>query len=881
MRKIYSILTLLLLCLCGNLSAQTTVIARMAALAGAATNQNKATVSTDWETSVDGGAVYEFSNSKYLGAITNNDVVNAIEGNKFVTVAMWVYGPTTSEQALFGYGDQNTGVKVSLNGKKQKMTTKGVDDFDELTVNANNIQANQWCFVAFSFKGKTADVSSGNTYRYYTSTTDNQYNSRSNHNLSNMAVVADASKLLAIGSGNQGTARDVYTGLIANLTVITSDALLNNSEIAGLVGSAPTPTKSALSNKIAYVELNKGNGIGYYATSTADAAIAAAQAVVDKQSPTSDELQAQYDALNALSINLPVSGKTYRIVSAYPNYEDRQGVKKAMFAGTETTTGTNPVTANIVRWGNASYFDNAYFWTIVPNANGGYTIQNVGTGKKMGAWGDPIGNRQILSDTPNSITLSWLGQGQFNIKNGSNVLHTQGHSEGAGVSDVIVSWGGGSNSCSAWYIEEAELKTPADITYRLMDVDGQTVLWSNTIVAAVGEPYPAVTGFFNNFFTFTTPTGNVEGDETVDLPAPTVNLPFPYDADVATAPIVALDMHGNEAKYPLYHNEGGISVEYKNINYIGYDALDYTQGAVKRSDYFWKIVGDPLHGFKVYNVATGKYMLQAQDSQTAAVTLDETGTTFQVFNSTQESTDRFNRDNSFCLKVPGRTNFVNQQGTSIKGWNAADGGSSFRAYRITEAAASYDLTLTTGQQYATLCVPFYATVPNGITLYSNSSVDANGVLELTRIESPAFIMPGKPYIVEAAPGTYNFSNTSILTSTETTNEGNLYGVVAPGGKTVPAGSYVLARNKTTGKQGFFRTNGTVNCPQYKCYLTLPATSPTAAKELYFDNEGTTTGIEAIFGGENEEVVIYDLSGKRLSRLQKGVNIVNGHKVIVK
>ena len=71
------------------------------------------------------------------------------------------------------------------------------------------------------------------------------------------------------------------------------------------------------------------------------------------------------------------------------------------------------------------------------------------------------------------------------------------------------------------------------------------------------------------------------------------------------------------------------------------------------------------------------------------------------------------------------------------------------------------------------------------------------------------------------------------------------------------------------------------CPQYKCYLTLPATSSTAAKELYFDNNGTTTGIEAIFGGENNEVVIYDLSGKRLSRLQKGVNIVNGHKVIVK
>ena len=68
MRKVYSILTLLLLCLCGNLSAQT-VIARMAELANAATNQNKATVSADWETSAEGGAVYEFSDGNYLGAL--------------------------------------------------------------------------------------------------------------------------------------------------------------------------------------------------------------------------------------------------------------------------------------------------------------------------------------------------------------------------------------------------------------------------------------------------------------------------------------------------------------------------------------------------------------------------------------------------------------------------------------------------------------------------------------------------------------------------------------------------------------------------------------------------------------------------------------------
>ncbi|MCI6249880.1 MAG: hypothetical protein PUH44_00370 [Bacteroidales bacterium] len=868
MRKISSILTLLLLCLCGNLSAQT-VIARMATLADAATNSDKATVSTDWETSAEGGAVYEFSNSKYLGAISNNAVVEAIEGNKYVTVAMWVYGPTTSDQALFGYGDQNTGVKVSLNGNAQKMTTKGVADFDITTVNANNIQANQWCFVAFSFRG-AAYTSDGTTYRYYTSTTNGQYSSKSNKKLSGMNAVADASKLLAIGSGNQGNARDVYTGLIANLTVITSDELLNNSALADLVGAAPTPTISGLRNlittRINHINENKGEGIGYYSTITADAAIATAQTVVNNQSSTSDELQAQLDALNALSINLPQSGKTYRIVSAYPNFEAQQDVKKAMYAGTETTTGNNPVTASIVRWGNATYTNNAYFWTIVPNGNGGYTIKNEETGKYMGAWGSPIGNRQILSDTPNSITLTWLGQGQFNIKNGSNALHTQGHNSGAGVSDLIVGWNGGLNSCSAWYIEEETLCAPADITYRLMD--GGDVLWSTTIAAAVGKPYPKVTGFYNKFATFTVPAGPVTQTETVDLAAPAFNPPFPYGASVETAPTVALDVHGNEAKYPLYNNSGNLRVEYKEYT----NAPDYTQGATKNNTYFWKIVGDAAHGFKIYNVSAEKYIHQTSDGD-VEVTLDAEGTTFQVYNTTSGI------NNSFSFKVPSRSNYINHRGTKLQGWTAADAGSSFRAYPITEANASYDLTLT--GQYATLCVPFYAEVPAGITLYSNSSVDGNGVLELTEITSPEFIMPGKPYIVEAAAGTYNLSNTSILTSKATTNEGYLYGVLADDGETVPNGSYVLARNKNTNKQGFFRTNGTVNCPQYKCYLTLPATSPTAAKELYFDNEGTTTGIEAIFGGENEEVVIYDLSGKRLSRLQKGVNIVNGHKVIVK
>ena len=220
----------------------------------------------------------------------------------------------------------------------------------------------------------------------------------------------------------------------------------------------------------------------------------------------------------------------------------------------------------------------------------------------------------------------------------------------------------------------------------------------------------------------------------------------------------------------------------------------------------------------------------------------------------------------------------------------------YNNYRIVDTYAQATATngsilsfpYTLKAQYGTIILPINYYKPNNVKLYSCDG-ELNGVLTLTEYTGTA--PKNMPYIIEYTDEAtmptaedskvYQLIGYSHGAATTNQQEGWLTGVLQEATCLVPNGSYVLARNKTNGKQGFFRTNGTVTCPQYKCYLTLPATSPTAAKELYFDNEGTTTGIEAIFGGENNEVVIYDLSGKRLSRLQKGVNIVNGHKVIVK
>lgn len=220
----------------------------------------------------------------------------------------------------------------------------------------------------------------------------------------------------------------------------------------------------------------------------------------------------------------------------------------------------------------------------------------------------------------------------------------------------------------------------------------------------------------------------------------------------------------------------------------------------------------------------------------------------------------------------------------------------YNNYRIVDTYAQATATngsilsfpYTLKAQYGTIILPINYYKPNNVKLYSCDG-ELNGVLTLTEYTGTA--PKNKPYIIEYTDEAtmptaedskvYQLIGYSNGAATTNQQEGWLTGVLQEATCLVPNGSYVLARNKTNGKQGFFRTNGTVTCPQYKCYLTLPATSSTAAKELYFDDEGATTGIEAIFGGENEEVVIYDLSGKRLNRLQKGVNIVNGHKVIVK
>ena len=77
--------------------------------------------------------------------------------------------------------------------------------------------------------------------------------------------------------------------------------------------------------------------------------------------------------------------------------------------------------------------------------------------------------------------------------------------------------------------------------------------------------------------------------------------------------------------------------------------------------------------------------------------------------------------------------------------------------------------------------------------------------------------------------------------------------------------------------GFYLASGTGTLGAHKAYLDI---SESPAPYLGFDFGDDTTGINTV-GSMMNDGAIYSLSGARLNKLQKGINIVNGKKVIVK
>lgn len=199
------------------------------------------------------------------------------------------------------------------------------------------------------------------------------------------------------------------------------------------------------------------------------------------------------------------------------------------------------------------------------------------------------------------------------------------------------------------------------------------------------------------------------------------------------------------------------------------------------------------------------------------------------------------------------------------------------------AVASYgdlqSVDYTPKAEWGTIILPINWANPDGWERYSCSAIEGD-VLTLSVFAGGT---KNKPMIIKVNEDKQNkihqFIGYSNGAATTNQTDGLLTGVLEDNTK-VPAGSFVLARQKSTGKIGFFPVaeGADYGLEKFKCYLTLPVESA-RYNALFF--EGGETAIENVDGAESAaKAVVYDLAGRRVQNAQKGVFIVNG-KVVIK
>ena len=188
--------------------------------------------------------------------------------------------------------------------------------------------------------------------------------------------------------------------------------------------------------------------------------------------------------------------------------------------------------------------------------------------------------------------------------------------------------------------------------------------------------------------------------------------------------------------------------------------------------------------------------------------------------------------------------------------------------------------------YGTLYMPFdVMPLPDGLKFWE--CMGREGIV-LTLTDGGNSLAANRAYIVEVinenAIGKtvqYVDFSSSLSHGQEDSERSLLVGTHTD--TTAPAGSYVLQNQD--GVLGFYLVEeGTeITVPAGKCYLQLPdgeTGGAEAVKYLLFP-DGALTAVGAVDAAEPAGDAIYDLSGRRVGKAEKGLYIVGGRKVIVK
>lgn len=184
---------------------------------------------------------------------------------------------------------------------------------------------------------------------------------------------------------------------------------------------------------------------------------------------------------------------------------------------------------------------------------------------------------------------------------------------------------------------------------------------------------------------------------------------------------------------------------------------------------------------------------------------------------------------------------------------------------------------------STLVLPFAMDEEETAAAFDEVYELTSVVGESIKFSTATEIVAGKPYLIKAKNATLSVKEKALDPSQNVTNTivedesstVTFVGLFAPTSLTADdnENAFIVSSNK------LYHVASDINMAAYRGYFTVDSKAGVKNFVLSFDDDATA--IDAVETTQQANAEIYNLAGQRLSKVQKGVNIVNGRKVLVK
>lgn len=594
-----------------------------------------------------------------------------------------------------------------------------------------------------------------------------------------------------------------------------------------------------------------------------------------------------------------VSGKSYAIlVAADKNCVDGDAkyttakflswaTKNGGKATTDAYTSTNDL--------RGKEEQNGYTWVVTVNSDNNTITLKTGDNTYVPASSNGQGG--ALSATAGELTRvdkgDWclLTNGTYDSK---TCYLTLGGDKRNGSRNKLEYWRYDANPTAG---EIAKFKffevldvTSYDVTYNYT-ING-TKVGTYSVKAVSGNAYPTP-GNLPDFVTATAPEGTVAENTTKTIEVNISNYPFKFSLNESDTPEWGY-LTGNistDARKLFTNNTTSIVRLAANAAY-----QNSTLNGI--ADDLWRMVGNPFDGFKIMN-KSGKCLVKAASGNGATYT-DASATAsdnlWKVYggdiigepgNITDANKEEL-KAKAFVLRhstVDEGDNYLNPggigSGTSIGVYYKKSNGSCF-LFLEPEFTVNLNTNDNLVASFATLALPFDFKVASSNTndakLYSGAYNASTGTLDMTAVEG---VVPANAgVVIKSDSKAANIMLTANAKATENALTGNqLVGTTEEIAFSELTDKLVFGVT-TQNHVGFYAAGGSAALPANRAYLPTSVLGGEKAVAMNFG--GDVTGINAVVKADKANAAIYDLTGRRVTRIVKGgLYIQNGSKFVAR